>query len=138
MKEWFTRELSELSSSPHVSVKLHLTRSSNSSTTTSVSKTEKDIEIEATQSQFAKSDPEKSGSISSISVRSNSKFAEIQRRPDISSTLGELVVATEAHERTIVAACGPDGMMRDIRDAVVGLVGKGDRSVELHCETFAW
>lgn len=59
-------------------------------------------------------------------------------RPDIAARIQEIVSRTGMQETSIVAACGPDGLMVEIRRAVAGVVGKGDRSVMLHCEQFGW
>jgi NAD(P)H-flavin reductase len=53
-------------------------------------------------------------------------------RPDLTSKITEVVESTGEEDRTIVAACGPDSMMREVRRTVAAVVGKGERSVELH------
>lgn len=59
-------------------------------------------------------------------------------RPDISAIVRDLVASTGAHERTIVAACGPNSLMAETRGVVAGLVASESRSVTLHCEQFGW
>ena len=59
-------------------------------------------------------------------------------RPDIGAKVHGIVAGTEAHERIIVAACGPDSLMMEARRVVAALVATQDRSVTLHCEQFGW
>lgn len=59
-------------------------------------------------------------------------------RPDAAARIQEIVDKTESSDSTIVAACGPEELMLQVRRAVVGVVGTGRRSVCLHCEQFGW
>lgn len=80
------------------------------------------------------------------SASSTSSSAEIPSdliinggRPDIKNLLKLLLTEGESDDgRTIVGACGPESMMRDVRATVASEVGTARRSVRLHAESFGW
>ena len=59
-------------------------------------------------------------------------------RPDAASLIREAVKTTPRNQRVLVAACGPDGLMRVVRDTTARLVVGDGPAVELHCEQFGW
>lgn len=59
-------------------------------------------------------------------------------RPDTATLIREAVSSTPAHQRVLVAACGPDGLMRVVRDTTASLIRGDGPGVELHCEQFGW
>jgi hypothetical protein len=59
-------------------------------------------------------------------------------RPDTAARIQEIIDSTEGSASTIVAACGPKGLMLDVRRAVAGVASAETRSVGLHCEQFGW
>lgn len=59
-------------------------------------------------------------------------------RPDAAALIREAVSSTPPHQRVLVAACGPGGLMRVVRDTTAGLVRGDGPGVELHCEQFGW
>lgn len=88
---------------------------------------------------LAKSDSEKTMTVlTRESSRSESNISIIPGRPDVAAKIQGIVACTETHEKTIVAACGPDGLMNQTRRIVAALVASQDRSVTLHCEQFGW
>lgn len=59
-------------------------------------------------------------------------------RPDAASLIRNAINTTPRNQRVLVAACGPDGLMRVVRDTTArSIVGDGP-AVELHCEQFGW
>jgi hypothetical protein len=67
-------------------------------------------------------------------------------RPDLAWELREWVegLGSKAHRKTIrkersicVVVSGPDGMVRDVRNAAAGLVAEG-WNIEVHVEKFGW
>lgn len=141
MISWFPKELAELSISPHVHLTICVTRALNASKTSPTREQRKlDPVITEVQSfeksDTAISDPEKSASGSCSPLVAN--LPVMLGRPDISATIRSIVSSTEEHERTIVAACGPESLMRDTRCVVGDLVANSGRSAELHCEQFGW
>lgn len=59
-------------------------------------------------------------------------------RPDTATLIRQAVSSTPAHQRVLVAACGPDGLMRVVRDTTASLISGDGPGVELHCEQFGW
>lgn len=59
-------------------------------------------------------------------------------RPDTASLIREAVQSTPQNQRVLVAACGPDGLMRVVRDTTANLISGDGPGVELHCEQFGW
>lgn len=59
-------------------------------------------------------------------------------RPDMASLIRSAVESTPSNQRVLVAACGPDGLMRVVRTTTARLIRGDGPAVELHCEQFGW
>lgn len=59
-------------------------------------------------------------------------------RPDVGTLIRNAVSTTPPNQRVLVAACGPDGLMRVVRDTTAKLIRGDGPAVELHCEQFGW
>jgi len=59
-------------------------------------------------------------------------------RPDAASLIRDAVRTTPRNQRVLVAACGPNGLMRVVRDTTAKLIVGDGPAVELHCEEFGW
>lgn len=59
-------------------------------------------------------------------------------RPDTATLIRDAVRTTPRNQRVLVAACGPDGLMRVVRDTTARLIVGDGPAVELHCEEFGW
>jgi hypothetical protein len=59
-------------------------------------------------------------------------------RPDTATLIREAVRSTPPHQRVLIAACGPNGLMRVVRDTTASLISGDGPGVELHCEQFGW
>lgn len=59
-------------------------------------------------------------------------------RPDLQSLIREAVQSVDKSKRVLVAACGPDSLMRVVRNTTASLITSGGPSIELHCEQFGW
>ncbi|KAK4142059.1 ferric reductase NAD binding domain-containing protein [Dichotomopilus funicola] len=59
-------------------------------------------------------------------------------RPDTATLIRDAVRTTPRNQRVLVAACGPDGLMRTVRDTTARLIVGDGPAVELHCEEFGW
>lgn len=59
-------------------------------------------------------------------------------RPDAATLIREAVSSTPATGRVLVAACGPEGLMRVVRNTTASLIRGDGPGVELHCEQFGW
>ncbi|KUJ13772.1 uncharacterized protein LY89DRAFT_650762 [Mollisia scopiformis] len=142
MQSWFEKELAELSACPAMNLSIYVTGAGN--TTTNPKDTKEDSDATITQAQNLENlntDPEKlepDTHSPSTSESAQSTLPVILGRPDINAIVRSIVFGTEEQERTIVAACGPNGLMRDTRAVVGDLLVTSGRSVELHCEQFGW
>lgn len=61
-----------------------------------------------------------------------------QGRPDIAALIQEAVRSAGKEKRVLIAACGPDGLMKVVRNTTAGLITKDGPAIELHCEQFGW
>lgn len=59
-------------------------------------------------------------------------------RPDTATIIREVVSSTPASGRVLIAACGPDGLMKVVRNTTASLIRGDGPGVELHCEQFGW
>lgn len=59
-------------------------------------------------------------------------------RPDTATLIREAVSSTPASGRVLVAACGPKGLMKTVRNTTASLIRGNGPGVELHCEEFGW
>ena len=75
---------------------------------------------------------------SPLTSSSDPSWPVIFGRPHTAAKIHEIVNSTESSDSTIVAACGPEGLMLEVRQAVAEVVSSGTRSVSLHCEQFGW
>jgi ferredoxin-NADP reductase len=155
-QSWFTKELEELNACPLVLPTVHVTRSQVSTALQPI--TDKLFDDEGLQrpADFEKQSLPKSNIVmvvdeekgdatkeaaahsSSLSSSSDSTWPVLLGRPDTAAKIQEIINNTEESDSTIVAGCGPEGLMLDIRQAVADIVGTGKRSVRLHCEQFGW
>lgn len=62
----------------------------------------------------------------------------VNGRPDIDTLIKERVAQAADWERVVIAACGPDGMMKTVRRTAAEVIRVKGPSVELHCEQFGW
>lgn len=60
------------------------------------------------------------------------------RRPDIENMIRTAVKNANEKDRILIAACGPDGLMRMVRGTAADCISARGPSVELHCEQFGW
>ncbi|KAE8449041.1 hypothetical protein EG329_008629 [Mollisiaceae sp. DMI_Dod_QoI] len=136
MQSWFEKELAELSVPSFVTLAIYVTRTIIASQNTEQGSNEIVHEIQ----NFEKSctDPEKSASGNCSPSTPAMTLPVRLGRPDINAIIRSIASGTEEQERTIVAACGPKGLMRETCDVVGDLVVHSGRSVTLHCEHFGW
>ncbi|KAH8887715.1 hypothetical protein GQ53DRAFT_655205 [Thozetella sp. PMI_491] len=59
-------------------------------------------------------------------------------RPDVETLIRDAVARATNDQRVLVAACGPDGLMRVVRQTTASLIKGTGPAVELHCEHFGW
>lgn len=137
-QSWFEKELKELSVSPLVTLTIYVTRSIGACTPLE-KQAPNEVITRAQSFEKSETDPEKaaSGSCSPTSPTTDT-LPTMLGRPDISTTIRSIVSGTAEEERSIVAACGPVGLMKDVRDVVGDVVADSGRSVTFHCEQFGW
>ncbi|KAF8855174.1 hypothetical protein BDZ45DRAFT_728253 [Acephala macrosclerotiorum] len=137
MQSWFEKELAELAASPLVNLTIYLTRSMSASTqkTKLASNT---IVAQAQSFEKSETDPGRSASGNCSPTAPEPTIPMRLGRPDMSTAIRSIVSGTAEDERMIVAACGPIGLMRDVRDVAGDLVVDLGRSVTFHSEQFGW
>ncbi|GAB1316232.1 Ferric reductase NAD binding domain-containing protein [Madurella fahalii] len=59
-------------------------------------------------------------------------------RPDVPSLIRSAVTATPSNQRVLVAGCGPDTLMADVRATAASLMVADGPAVEVHLEQFGW
>ena len=59
-------------------------------------------------------------------------------RPDVADLVRSSIEATAADKRVLVMGCGPEGLMKCVRDTTASCIRSDGPSVELHCEQFGW
>ena len=130
-------------SSPIVNLTIYVTGSLSSSSASSTHEKQSpkqnvDRVHDLEKSSPDVSDPEKDVSGHCSASSPDSVQSIVLGRPDISASIRDIVSATAEDEGTIVAACGPESLMKETRATVGDLVASSGRSVTLHCEQFGW
>ena len=143
MQHWFPNELAELRSSPIANLTIYVTGSLGSSSASSTHEKQSSKQIvdripDFEKSDICVSDPEKDASGHCSPSSPDSVQSLVLGRPEISASIRDIVSATTEEEGTIVAACGPESLMKETRATVGDLVASSGRSVTLHCEQFGW
>lgn len=65
-------------------------------------------------------------------------MAVAYERPDVSDLIRGVVQDTPADKRLLVMGCGPDGLMRTVRNTSASCIRSDGPAIELHCEQFGW
>ena len=160
---WFAEHLETLRThvhAPKVHVSLYVSRSPGSSSSLDSlpaaeaplarvpSDPEKGAVEHETTLALAKSeidgDPEKAGApdhhsyAASETSRSPLRHAVSSGRPDTATLVAEAVRTSTPGQRVLIAACGPPGLMKTVRNATARCITGDGPGVELHCEQFGW
>lgn len=61
-----------------------------------------------------------------------------QGRPDIAALIRSAIATVGRDQRVLVAACGPDKLMKVVRNTTAECIAVDGPAVELHCEQFGW
>lgn len=59
-------------------------------------------------------------------------------RPDVAAVIKDQIRSIPQDVKVLIAACGPDGLMEEVKSAVADCIRKDGPFVELHCEKFGW
>ncbi len=145
---WFQKELSELRSDPRVNVIVHSTRPSYVNTnvppspTSHTGPTDDEKRLHLTNSTTLTQTHTHIGDLEKEPTQhawdSTSSLSAIPGRPDVQRLITEAVSKASPEERVVIAACGPDGLMFDVRRTAANCIRVNGPSVELHCEQFGW
>lgn len=65
-------------------------------------------------------------------------FPIAYNRPQSSKIISDIREITNEDKRILVMACGPAGLMKEIRHDVAGCSSTPGAEIELHCEQFGW
>lgn len=157
--EWFSEHISTLRGDPRVSFHFHITGSTAPQAVTSSGQTtpRDDYTLEAeknimtkqivphlqTQESVMSIDSEKSittrGAPVTVIANVNHQGAHFSYgRPDVSKMLCAEMDSMGANEHVLVMGCGPQGLMKEVRNTTASRIQPGTASVELHCEEFGW
>lgn len=60
------------------------------------------------------------------------------QRPDIEAIIRTTVSDTHSDHQVLVLGCGPDRLMKKVRNTTASCIKSEGPSVELHCEQFGW
>ncbi|KAK8098403.1 uncharacterized protein PG998_013889 [Apiospora kogelbergensis] len=141
---WFAEHLNAIRShahAPRVALKIHATREVSSSTDTSavavddssLRKTETVIEGGAEELSKVRTAVHRTGT--NVSVHD---VPVEQGRPDIAALIRSAIATVGRDQRVLVAACGPDKLMKVVRNTTAECIAVDGPAVELHCEQFGW
>lgn len=138
--EWFGTHLESLRECENVKIEVYVTRQSgttSSSSTLSVSSA-----AEKTNIHVQATDLEKSGFTSEVSSQNEKSVVGVSMRygrPDLKALIPVIETGMNAtNASTLVAACGPKGMMNDVRKCVADEVAAGRPGLRVHTEAFGW
>ncbi|RDL36158.1 Ferredoxin reductase-like, C-terminal NADP-linked [Venustampulla echinocandica] len=150
---WFSKELNELRASPRVNVSIYSTlpappASTGSQTPTSRVEDEKtpDFPISAitpssNTQDIPDTDAEKevgSAKVKATPWDSTTSLDITTGRPDVPAIINSIVAGSSKEERIVIAACGPLGMMKDVRRSATKAITVSGPSIDLHLEQFGW
>lgn len=62
----------------------------------------------------------------------------VYQRPNVPNLIRSEIDQTPVDKRVLVMGCGPDGLMRAVRDTTAKCIRGDGPAVELHCEQFGW
>ncbi|KAH9900225.1 ferric reductase NAD binding domain-containing protein [Xylariomycetidae sp. FL2044] len=134
---WFTRHLNDLlthAHAPKIALRLHVTNLSSTSPAlvSMVRSPSQTSEGSSTASNIEKSPIESPprGSMLDLPL--------IHGRPDTETLIKDAVESVDKDQRVLVAACGPDGLLKIVRDTTANCIRVHGPAVELHCEQFGW
>ncbi|EME82955.1 uncharacterized protein MYCFIDRAFT_80533 [Pseudocercospora fijiensis CIRAD86] len=132
--EWFAEEFKELGKERRVDVKVFCTAEREGGIN--------DVSERSSVEKEFIGDEEKLGSmgnLSRVAVRGSREEVrrEVSGRPDVRALVGGAVEGLSEDERVLIAACGPEGLLNDVRKAVaVSRVAKAP-SIEMFLEKFS-
>ena len=129
----FVPELAVLKAHPRVNIRVHMTKMS-----------ETQAEKLASQSTLD-SVPQIPPSPKNVKPASTTDADDatlppyaVPGRPDVQSTVRQIMSECESNQRVLVAACGPTGLSDNVRDAVRYCTSIDGPSLDLHLEAFGW
>ncbi|KAK1828176.1 hypothetical protein QBC39DRAFT_290088 [Podospora conica] len=95
--------------------------------------TEKDLETAVIETHH------KEAPMTTTSTSTTEHGREVkQGRPDVAGLIRAAIETTPANQRVLVAACGPAGLMRTVRNTSAQGIRGGGAGVEVHLEEFGW
>ena len=129
---WFSTELSALRASPYVNLILHTTNSlPQTSETRKNPLPEHDIEMAATHPTLSHSHS------SPLAIKEEAQVPT--GRPNVANRILDVVCEASPNQRICVGACGPAGMVKDVRSGVSRSLSQSKGvGVDLHIEEFSW
>jgi hypothetical protein len=146
--QWFDDHAKTLASSsnPRFSLTYFLTGDSSNTTKTSTDSPEGSVSIAPLKGVIdsesglpcKEKDSAKITTIASGDTIRGLPPALKYQKLNLEETVLGMVRSVGKDQRVLVACCGPDRMMRDIRNAVAQCLTAEGPSITLHCESFSW
>jgi hypothetical protein len=130
----FVSELAVLKAHPRVTIRVQMTKMSESQAEKLASQPTLDI---MPQLRSPKNDAVKPVSTTDAADATLPPYA-VPGRPDVHSTVRRVASECQSNQRVLVAACGPSGLSNDVRDAVRDCTSIDGPSLDLHLEAFGW
>ncbi|KAK6851169.1 hypothetical protein PG987_000803 [Apiospora arundinis] len=142
---WFAEHLNAIRShahAPRVALKIHATREVSSSTDTSAVAVD-DSYLRKTETVTSDGGAEELGKVRTAVHRTGTNVSVHdvpveQGRPDIAALIRSAIATVGREQRVLVAACGPDELMKVVRNTTAECIALEGPAVELHCEQFGW
>ncbi|KAE8443730.1 hypothetical protein EG329_001410 [Mollisiaceae sp. DMI_Dod_QoI] len=152
---WFQKELAELQTSHRVNIILHATRPGSIAESPSpISPVDEEKALSFKEASIPPKspdlalpdDPEKDDLHHTRTSQRHIEHAWdstasvniLPGRPDVDSIVRRVLAETPDDERVVIAACGPDALMWNVRKTAASCINVKGPSVELHCEQFGW
>lgn len=157
---WFSQHIKTLEADKRVSIRLYITRpptlevvpltptegaseKKHSETATITKDPEKELRLrsETHFSSDSEKGPQSDGDVPSPMDGMDTHIENvpiIYQRPEIQAIIRTEIDETPVNKRVLVMGCGPDSLMRAVRDTSADCIRTQGPAVEVHCEQFGW
>ncbi|KAM3425088.1 hypothetical protein BST61_g7054 [Cercospora zeina] len=136
--QWFEHELAALRANPRVVLTLFVTSSTRHHRREA---REKGYESSLSQQSSSPASGDVEKGLPSWSTRSSDSILRAVTeygRPDISAVLGKSMEGLVENDNVLIAACGPSGMLADLRKAAIDVQAIAAPMIDVHCEEFSY
>jgi predicted ferric reductase len=145
---WYEPHLNAIRNHAHaskVNLTLHITRENRSESPLIEKLSDKQLEAQVSHVESIVNEDKQleagiagAGGPSSPTMETVGRRPTQEGRPQIKILIADAVARARPGQKVLVLACGPTGMIKDVRRSVAANLHAGGPSVELHCEQFGW